>query len=126
MQQVGPDVVEQAAAAPDETHVPISGHRHFQTVGIATGETYVGTLRTVDRSLWVALGNTTNLAARLESATRKLGVSVVIDDVTWEAAGDAAADFSAHPALAVKGRRAQIDVHTWTTAALAASLAEEQ
>ena len=94
-------------------------------VGIATGETYVGTLRTVDRSLWVALGNTTNLAARLEGSTRKLGVSVVIDDPTRAAAGAAAADFTPHGALPVKGRRTQIDVHTFTTPALAARLAEE-
>jgi class 3 adenylate cyclase len=88
-------------------------------VGIATGEAYVGPLRAVDRAIWVALGNTTNLAARLEGATRTLGVSVVIDAATFAAAGPAAAGFARHPQLAVKGRRERMDVHIWSTPAKA-------
>ncbi len=35
-------------------------------VGIATGEAFVGNIRAADRMIWTALGNTTNLAARLQ------------------------------------------------------------
>ena len=89
-------------------------HRLDVGVGVATGSSYVGPLKTSDRAIWVALGNTTNLAARLESATRDLDVAVVVDTPTREAAGPAANDFVAHPALRVKGRDTPIDVFTWT------------
>jgi len=36
--------------------------------------------------IWSAIGNTTNLAARLQSLTPELGASVVIDADTWERA----------------------------------------
>ncbi len=83
-------------------------------LGIATGSAYVGPLATADRSIWVALGNTTNLAARLEAATRTLDVALVTDDATHRAAGHEADHFEAHPALRVKGRSAPIDVWTWS------------
>jgi class 3 adenylate cyclase len=68
----------------------------------------------VDRSIWVALGNTTNLAARLERMTRDLGVAVVIDVETCKAAGDVAADFALHAAQRVRGRSELVDVYTWS------------
>ena len=39
-------------------------------IGIATGPAYVGSIQAVDRAIWSALGNTTNLAARLQALTR--------------------------------------------------------
>ncbi|MCI0546153.1 MAG: adenylate/guanylate cyclase domain-containing protein, partial [Candidatus Rokubacteria bacterium] len=41
-------------------------------VGVATGSAFVGTIQAVDRLIWTALGNTTNLAARLQGLTREL------------------------------------------------------
>ncbi len=89
-------------------------HRLDVGLGIATGPAYVGPLNTADRAIWSALGNTTNLAARLESATRELDVAIVIDGTTYEAAGDAARGFVSRLGLRVKGRSAPIDVFTWS------------
>ena len=46
----------------------------------------MGNIRAVDRMIWSAIGNTTNLAARLQSLTRELAASLVIDRATWERA----------------------------------------
>ena len=83
-------------------------------VGIATGSAYVGPLKTADRSIWVALGNTTILAARLEGATRTLEVAIVVDAETRDAAGGAATAFVSRPELSLKGRSMPIDVFTWS------------
>ncbi len=40
-------------------------------VGIATGLAFVGNIRAADRWIWSAIGNTTNLAARLEANDRR-------------------------------------------------------
>src|SRR4029453_8654002 len=65
-------------------------------VGIATGQAFVGNIQAVDRLIWSAIGNTTNLAARLQSLTRDLAAAIVIDARTRAAAGEAAADFEGH------------------------------
>lgn len=89
-------------------------HRLDVGIGVATGSAYVGPLKTADRVIWVALGNTTNLAARLEGSTRVLDVAVVIDAPTYAVAGTAAHGFASRPGLRVKGRGAPIDVFTWS------------
>ena len=73
-------------------------------VGIATGEAFVGNIRAADRMIWSAIGNTTNLAARLQCLTRELDAALVIDAATWQALGEAGRDFIRHDAVAIRGR----------------------
>jgi class 3 adenylate cyclase len=80
-------------------------------VGIATGEAFVGNIRAVDRMIWSAIGNTTNLAARLQGLTRELDAALVIDSTTWQRAQPAAAAFEQHPAVPIRGRRETQDVY---------------
>jgi class 3 adenylate cyclase len=80
-------------------------------VGIATGKAFVGNIQAVDRLIWSAIGNTTNLAARLQSLTRELDAAIVIDVATWTAAGDAGADFEQHEKTPIRGRRQTEDVY---------------
>jgi adenylate cyclase len=79
--------------------------------GIATGEAFVGNLQAADRMIWSAIGNTTNLAARLQALTRELDASLVIDARTCERAGSAAADFAEHADVPIRGRRERQDVY---------------
>jgi len=72
-------------------------------VGIATGTTFVGHIEAVDRKIWSAIGNTTNLAARLQALTRDLGASIVIDEATRSAAAGAADDFTAYRGTLIRG-----------------------
>jgi len=80
-------------------------------VGIATGEAFVGNIQAVDRMIWSAIGNTTNLAARLQSLTRELDASLVIDSATWERAAASAADFVKRSDVPIRGRRETQDVY---------------
>jgi len=80
-------------------------------VGIATGDAFVGNIQAVDRMIWSAIGNTTNLAARLQGLTRELGAALVIDPGTWERAQHAAAGFEKRSAVPIRGRRETQDVY---------------
>jgi len=80
-------------------------------VGIATGEAFVGNIQAVDRMIWSAIGNTTNLAARLQGLTRELDAAMVIDLATWRAAGDAASDFERREQVPIRGRSHREDVY---------------
>jgi adenylate cyclase len=73
-------------------------------VGIATGEAFVGSIRATDRLIWSAIGNTTNLAARLQTLTRELDAAIAVDAITRERAGYVCADFTRHAGVAIRGR----------------------
>jgi class 3 adenylate cyclase len=74
-------------------------------VGIATGLAFVGNIQATDRLIWSAIGNTTNLAARLQALTRDLGAAIVVDDTTRLRARQLTADFREHRETAIKGRQ---------------------
>jgi class 3 adenylate cyclase len=80
-------------------------------LGIATGEAFVGSIRAADRMIWSAVGNTTNLAARLQGLTRELAAALVIDAATWNALGPERDDFVRHTAVEIRGRRQALDLH---------------
>ena len=72
----------------------------------------MGSIETEDRLIWTALGNTTNLAARLQALTRSLDVAIVIDSTTRDAIGVSGGDFEAHPGTEIRGRRQVEDVYS--------------
>lgn len=80
------------------------GREHGAGVGMATGEALVGNVQAADRLIWSAIGNTTNLAARLQGLTRHLDADIVIDTATFEAVGSAAPDFERHDHVRIRGR----------------------
>ncbi len=80
-------------------------------VGIATGPAFVGEIRGTDRAIWSAIGNTTNLAARLQALTRELDAAIAIDTATRAAVGDAGSDFERHERVPIRGRSGPVDVH---------------
>jgi class 3 adenylate cyclase len=73
-------------------------------IGIATGPAFVGNIRAADRLIWSAVGNTTNLAARLQTVARELGAVIAIDAPTRKSAGPVCADFECHPDIAIRGQ----------------------
>jgi len=80
-------------------------------VGIATGPAFVGSVRAADRMIWTALGNTTNLAARLQTLSRDIDAAVVVDAFTREAASGDVGDFVSFPAQEVRGRTEPLDLY---------------
>jgi class 3 adenylate cyclase len=104
--------MEAAAVAAARDLVDATGALHQSiSVGIATGPVFVGCLPAADRAVWVAVGNTTILAARLEQMTRKLDASIVIDENTFlnlpEHTG-----FVRHDAVTIRGRCRRENVYS--------------
>jgi class 3 adenylate cyclase len=87
------------------------GKRLSVGVGIATGLDFVGNIQAVDRFIWSAIGNTTNLAARLQALTRDIRAAIAVDATTFEAAPEECVGFAAHPKTPIRGRDEPIDVH---------------
>ena len=87
------------------------GERLAVGVGIATGPAFVGSIQAADRMIWSAIGNTTNLAARLEAKTRELGASIVIDASTRNAALASTSAFLVRERMSIRGRRDPIDLY---------------
>jgi adenylate cyclase len=79
-------------------------------VGIATGPAYVGSIQSVDRAIWSAIGSTTNLAARLEQLTRELDAVIAVDRATHAASGEAVKDFVALAGVRIRGREQPEDI----------------
>jgi class 3 adenylate cyclase len=75
-------------------------------VGVATGTAFVGNIEAADRTIWSAIGSTTNLAARLQTLTRERSASVLVDATTWERGREEAPDFVRHPDVPIRGRKA--------------------
>jgi class 3 adenylate cyclase len=90
---------------------PGASERLSVGVGIASGQAYVGNIRAEDRLIWSAIGNTTNLAARLQALTREIHAAIVIDVATWKAAGESAASFREHAAVRIRNRTGTLSVY---------------
>jgi class 3 adenylate cyclase len=84
--------------------IPVEGAQLHVGVGIATGEAFVGNIESVDRVIWGALGNTTNLAARLQAMSRELGASIVVDGLTRARSQAVSHGFEDRGELPVRGR----------------------
>jgi len=89
------------------------------SVGVHFGRATVGDVGPARRLEFAVIGDTVNVASRLEAATRELGARIVVSDALVARARDegspeaAMAGFAAVPALSLRGRRAPIDVWTY-------------
>ena len=98
----GREIVDTVGALPPGVS---GGSEHLSVgVGIATGPAFVGNIRAADRVIWSAIGNTTNLAARLQSLSRDLEAAMVIDPITWERARAATTGFELLEKVPIRGR----------------------
>jgi class 3 adenylate cyclase len=101
--------MEQAAVAAGRAiieRVPeIAGRLGTLTVGvgIATGTASVNNVHAAGRLHWTALGNTTNLASRLQALTRDFGAAMIIDEATWQRSGDEAQSFRRYEEVPIRG-----------------------
>ena len=78
-------------------------------VGIASGQVVAGYTGTQDRATYTCVGDTVNVAARLESHTKVLGRPILIDENTRNGLDDGIS-VEAHGDLVVKGKTQPVNV----------------
>jgi class 3 adenylate cyclase len=88
-----------------------SDHPLSVGVGIATGRAFVGNVRAADHLIWTAIGNTPNLAARLQALTRELDAAMIIDAPTRREARYVTADFIKHEQMPIRGFSNPLDLY---------------
>lgn len=79
-------------------------------IGINTGIAIVGNIGSKQRMEYTAIGDTVNLAARLESATKELGTRILVSENTYKAAADKF-QFKSLGSIHVKGRNEPVMVY---------------
>lgn len=80
-------------------------------IGITTGPVVDGTVGTASRQSHAILGDTVNLAARLEEKNRDLGTSILVCGQTRRLAGDAFA-FKDQNRINIRGRRESVHAYS--------------
>jgi len=88
-------------------------HEFAIGVGLYTGEAVIGDIGTPKRKEFTAIGDTVNVASRLEGATKELKWRIAAAEPTIQAAGPGVRT-GAVQVLTVKGRGAALRVHELT------------
>lgn len=105
-----------AKAASEAVNVEFErqGLRPFVTrFGVSVGEATVGNLGSHERMDYTALGNTVNLAARLQTLNKELGTSILVSEQVARRAGDAFW-FVSRGSMGIKGMSAKASVFELT------------
>jgi adenylate cyclase len=93
-----------------ETKAAVGEEGLVMRIGLATGEAFVGDYGSDTKLDYTCIGDTANLASRLEKACKVLGTSILVNEGTRRQAGDRFA-FRPLGRLALPGKQAPVQVH---------------
>jgi adenylate cyclase len=100
------------------------GRRLGMRIGLNTGETLVGNIGSRRKFNYTVMGDTVNLASRLEGQNKRYGTVILAAEATVSAVGPTIA-FRRIDRVQVKGRAQEIDIFTPEAVAPAAAAAPE-
>lgn len=86
-----------------------TGIEFYMRVGVHTGDCIVGSMGSADCLNYTAIGDTVNLASRLEGKNKDFGSWIMCSQATYEAAPDAVEVESA--STKIKGKSQSVDVY---------------
>jgi len=78
-------------------------------IGIASGQMIAGFTGTQHRATYTCVGDTVNMAARLEAQTKVIGKPILVEHVTREALGDSF-KIEPHGLVQLKGKTIEVEV----------------